>query len=403
MNFRVSFFRRRGLASVAVLTVLLAAGCATAPERPQIQYTGDPIIDGNAELAAAPKKDKILWDYRIAASALRVGNHAEAKAKLDDAISLMGGILANSADAKKARSLFSGEDAKTYIGEPYERCMAYYYRGLLYWQDGEPDNARACYRSAQIIAADSEAEHYAVTWVLLNYLDGLASVKQGGDGSDAFKRAQDNDTRRKLPAYNATNNVLVFAEYGTGPRKYAGGEYGEQLKFIVENSRAHSARLMVDGKTVRLPTYDDVSFQATTRGGRVMDYILNNKAVFKRTTDTVGDVALVGAAVAADNIYGPNGQRSQGAETAAIALAGVGLISKVFSSATTPKADTRTWDNLPQRLSFGSLQLPNGDYPAVVEFLDGGGHIIDDLTENTTIHVAAQEKDTVVFLSELKR
>jgi hypothetical protein len=30
-----------------------------------------------------------------------------------------------------------------FIGEPYERAMAYYYRGLLYWRDGEIDNARA--------------------------------------------------------------------------------------------------------------------------------------------------------------------------------------------------------------------------------------------------------------------
>ena len=402
MPFSVSSFRLL-LPSSLLLAVLLAGGCASAPERPQVHYTGDPIVDGNAELAAAPKKDRILWDYRIALTALRVGNDAEAKAKLDDAISLMGGILANSADAKKARSLFHEESSKTFIGEPYERSMAYYYRGMLYWKEGEPDNARACFRSAQIIAADSEDQHYQVTWVLINYLDGLAATKLGGDGSDAYKLAQANETHRKLPPYDAKDNVLVFAEYGQGPKKYAGGEYGEQLKFIVENSRAKSARISVNGQTHHLPAYDNVSYQATTRGGRVMDYILNTKAVFKRTTDTVGDVALVGAAVAADNIYQGNGQRSQGAETAAIALAGVGLVSKVFSAATTPAADIRTWDNLPQRLSFSAFKLPVGDFPAVVEYLDEGGHPIDDLTENVTIHVADADKDTVVFLSELKR
>ena len=44
-------------------------------------------------------------------------------------------------DAKKARSLFHEESKKGFIGEPYERVMAYYYRGLLYWRDGEPDVA----------------------------------------------------------------------------------------------------------------------------------------------------------------------------------------------------------------------------------------------------------------------
>src|ERR1051325_3587737 len=67
--------------------LMFLSGCVTQPERPRIVHTGDPIIDGNAELAAAPPQDRVLWDYRIAATALRAGNFAEARTKLDDAIS----------------------------------------------------------------------------------------------------------------------------------------------------------------------------------------------------------------------------------------------------------------------------------------------------------------------------
>jgi hypothetical protein len=81
------------------------------PERPQPRLTGDPIIDGNTRRAAAPVQDRVLWDYRIAASALRAGQPDEAKLRLDTALPLIGGILANDADAKKARSLFAAEQA----------------------------------------------------------------------------------------------------------------------------------------------------------------------------------------------------------------------------------------------------------------------------------------------------
>jgi tetratricopeptide (TPR) repeat protein len=393
--------RRLRAAFVLGATLLALAGCAMAPLPPPIHYTGDPVVDGRAELAAAPTKDRALWDYRIAATALRLGRFDDAREQLDDAIPLIGGILANSADAKKARSLFSAEDTKTFIGEPYERVMAYYYRAILYWRAGEPDNARACYRTGQLIDSDAEADTYKSDYVLLDYLDGLASAKLGADGSDAFARAEKN-AKRKLPPYDPQANVLIFAEYGRGPQKYAGGEFGEQLRFITVNSPARSARLVIGDRTVRLPPFDDLNFQATTRGGRVMDYILGKKAVFKKTTDTVGDVALAGAAVAASNIYRGDGSKSNDAQNAAIALGLIGLGSKIFSSATTPRADVRTWENLPQRLSFAALRLPPGEHAATLEFHDKDGKRIERLTRQLTLAVRP-EGDTVIFLSELPR
>lgn len=394
--------RGRRLALALSASVLLAAGCATAPQRPPFVPTGDPVVDGNARLATAKPQDHVMWDYRIAASALRFGNFEEARAKLDDAILNIGGIMANSADAKRARSLFSAESAKTFIGEPYERVMAYYYRGILYWNDGQPDNARACFRNGQFIDSDA-GEGYRSDYVLLDYLEGLVSEKLAGDGSDALKRAQANAKGRTLPEYDRQANVLIFAEYGEGPRKYQGGEYGEQLRFMVHESAAQSAVLTIDGRTVSLPPYDDLNYQATTRGGRVMDHILGNKAVFKATTNTVGDVALIGSVIAADNIHRYDGTKSRDAENAAIALGAIGLIGKIAAAATTPQADVRMWDNLPQRLSFAALRLSAGTYEGTVQFLDAAGKELPASTRRVTINISDPSRDTVVFLSELKR
>lgn len=402
------------------------AGCATTPERPRIIRTGDPVIDGNAELAAARPEDRVLWDFRIAASALRAGNFDEARAKLDDAISRIGGILANDAAAKKARGLFSAESGKTFIGEPYERVMAYYYRGLLYWRDGEPDNARACFRSAQFIDGAAEAETYQSDYVLLDYLDGLASAKLQSDPSDALARAQ-KLAKHELPPYDPQANALFFVEWGRGPRKYAAGEYGEQLRFRIEPSRIRSATLTTGGRTIHFTAWDDLGFQATTRGGRVMDHILGNKAVFKQGADTVADVALIGAAVAASSIHenrGPsphqrNGrrgmhagqmgneayappQKNYDAENAAIALGVIGVIGKIAAAATTPNADTRMWDNLPQHLGFGALRLAAGEHPAILQFFDEQGKVVESLTRHLTLAIDNPARDTVVILSELK-
>jgi hypothetical protein len=196
---------------------------------------------------------------------------------------------------------------------------------------------------------------------------------------------------------------MLFVEYGQGPTKYNGGEFGEQLKFFTRPSHICSARIEIDGRRVALPPFDDLNFQAITRGGRVMDHVLGNKAVFKQATDTVGDVALMGAVVAAD-------RPGRNTDKTALALATVGILSKIASSATTPQADIRAWDNLPQYLSFAALELSPGEHAATLEFLDAQAQPVRSLTQNITISVppadpsvGAKPSDIVIFLSELKK
>lgn len=395
-------FRRLPLRSLTVVTAaLLLAGCVTEPPRARTATLA------NGGVPQIPERDRVLFDYRAGVTALRTGKDDEAKAKLDDAIARIGGIITNDAAARRARSLFSAESTKTFIGEPYERVMAYYYRGILYWRDGQPDNARACFRSGQVIDSDPEHEHYDADYVLLDYLDGLASAKLAADGSDALARAQKVAGNNPLPPYDVENNVLVFAEYGYGPRKVRAGDYGEQLRFVTNDSPTRSARLVLDDgrRIVPLPAYDDLGYQAATRGGRVMDHILGNKAVFKANTNAAGDVALAGSVIAMQEGRRRDyeGRNSDAADATAIGLGLLGIIGKIASSATQTEADTRQWDNLPQRLSFASLKLPPGEHRGRIEFLDRDGAVLEQRTRDVAFTVGAEQRDTVVFLSELKR
>jgi hypothetical protein len=354
------------------------------------------------------ERDRVLFNYRTAALAMRSGDYELAKEKLDDAILRIGGIITNDVEAARARSLFSAESNKPFIGEPYERVMAYYYRGILYWRDGQPDNARACFRSGQVIDSDPGQQGYEADYILLDYLDGLASAKLGADGGDAFRRAQQRlGERQTLPPYVEAANVLVFAEFGYGPRKYAAGEYGQQLRFYSDDSPTHSARLVLDGgkMIVPLPGYDDLGHQATTRGNRVMDHILGNKAFFKSSTSVAGDFALAGAVIANDQAMRRERQGKDGddANYAAVGLGLLGIIGKVASAATQTQADTRQWENLPQRLSFAAVTLPPGEHRGRIEFLDRTGTVLERRSQAVTFSVLPDRRDTVVFLSELKR
>ncbi len=381
------------LFAVIFTPFLLFSGCATTPKH-HVALTGDIMVDGPKMIAEGPPRDKVLWQYRTAAAAMRRGDFAAAKPLLDDALLTLGGVYGKDAEARKARGYFNKEARKTFIGEPYERSMAYFYRGIIYWMDGELDNARACFRSAEFEDSDAENKKYAGDWVLFDYLDGLATTMLGGDGSDALKRAQANSKGITLPPYDTKANVLFILEFGPGPLKHSSGQYGEELRFTVRPSPVLSALLQVNSLNIPIAPTDDVAFQATTRGGRVMDHILGNKAVFKKTTDTVGDVALIGglATAAASN--------NRTTQNVGLGIALAGLVSKAISVSTTPEADVRAWDNLPQFLSFAAVTLPTGQHSATIQFLGSDGKPVANLTKTVIINVTTTDRDKVVFVSD---
>jgi hypothetical protein len=371
-----------------LLALLLLAGCATAPKA--LPLTGDIFHDAPLAIEQGPPRDKLLWQYRLALAEMRRGRLDAARPLFDDALLTLGGLYGKDSEARKSRRLFQQEAKKTFIGEPYERAMAYFYRGVLYWRDSEIDNARACFRSAEFEDSDAEAGEYQCDYTLFDYLDGFATAKLGGDGSDSFKRAEANARGAKPPAYDTGVNTLVFLDFGPGPTKYGSGDYGEQLRFHTPNSPVQSVQVQLDGQIANIKWADDLIFQATTRGGRVMDHVLANKAVFKSTTSAVGDAALItGAILATDDDH----------EQAGLALVAAGLLTKLVSAATTPEADTRCWEALPQFLALGQFKLKPGEHTATIRFLNAAGESDPRFAKQVTFTVP-EGRDAVVYISD---
>ncbi len=373
--------------------LLLLCGCVTQVH--EIALTGDIAIDAPRGMTEGPKRDKVLWQYRLAAADMRRGNYPQAKELLDDALLTVGGIYGKNKEARKSRGYFHRESKKTFLGEPYERVMAYYYRGIIYWMDGEPDNARACFRSGEIEDSSTLQGDFNADYVLLDYLDGLATVKLNGDGADAYQRALKSSRQGvRPPPYDKEANVLVFVEFGPGPLKGRSGAYGEDLQFNTSESPTHSAIVKLDGREVAAPPYDDLAFQSTTRGGRQIDKVLANKAAFKDATDSIGNVGLIGGALTASS------SRDSTTQEVGVGLMAAGLISKIISASTTPEADVRAWDNLPHYLSFAALRATPGSHEMAVEFHDRSGRLLPQFTKNFTLNISADKHDKVVFVSD---
>jgi autotransporter-associated beta strand protein len=380
---------RRARRNPRILLGLLIGACAFSgrAETDKEKALRTVLSDGKAALAKAPARDQVLWHYRLGATALRAGDWDEARTQFDAAVAALNQLAVGVQGAADARAMFGKEAAKLFIGEPYERAMAFFYRGLIYWHDGELDNARACFRSMAIIDSDTVEHQYAADWNLADWLDGAASEKLGGDGTEALQRAT---VRLGRPLEKG--RVLAVIEFGAGPQKYATGAHRQQLRFYAPIKQATEVRLTLDGRSTTFPPVDDLHYQATTRGGRVMDHILGNKAQFKDKAGRFGATAMAaGAATAAIS----NDRDVQGA-AGIVAL--VGLVSYLASVSANPTADVRMWENLPRYLTIAWLDLRPGRHAGSMEFLRDG-QIVSSVPLELEIPDAPA---SIIFLSDAK-
>lgn len=375
---------------LAFLLLLTLVGCMAPVGTPAPDWGQDPVAIGHRLIAQAPPRDRMLWRYRVAAVALKHGQYAQARDLLDTALRAVERSHTFHTQARDARGLFTSERAKVFLGEPYERAMAYYYRGILYWMDGELDNARACFRAGQYHDGDAADREHRGDWALLDYLDALATAKLRGDAAPLLARARAHARLSSLRDLAPKDNVLIFAQFGFGPLKRASGPEGGRLVYTGGFADARAALIRVNGRGVRVPLFDEVGWQARTRGRRQVAEVLDTKAAFKQSASRAGDLGLAGGSVLA---------RAPQMRTAAVGLMAVGTGAKAVAGATQPRADTRTWDNLPQYIGFGSLRLPPGRHRATVDFVNAAGRVLADLRRQLEIEVKPRG-DTVVFVAD---
>jgi hypothetical protein len=234
--------------------------------------------------------------------------------------------------------------------------MTYYYRGLLFLADGDYENARASFRSAEYQDTISNDETYAGDFGLMSLLAGWASTCAGDPGmaSDLYQRAATQQPEGLKPP-PADHTTLLLVESGMSPVKTAAGGYGEALK-LQPGDNPFVAAVANDRE---LPVLGNLGWQASTLGGRQIDVILNGKASFRKGADTVGGIGIEGASYAGSAAIGG-------------ALLVVGVATVLISSAAKARADTRHWDNLPDRI-YGDFLKPDASGALAIAEKSGDG------------------------------
>ncbi|QYF92556.1 hypothetical protein KY495_17665 [Massilia sp. PAMC28688] len=306
-----------------------------------------------SRLKSAVPKDAVLYTLQAGVAALAEKQDGEAAALFDSALDKIEGMYANTESAARARSLWYEEGAKDFKGEPYERAMAFYYRGLLYLAEGDYENARASFRGGLLQDAFAEEDQNRADFASLMLLEGWANQLNGdaAQAADAYKEVTALRTGFVAPPEGA--NLLIVAELGGSPRKLGDGIGNAEIVYRrAKRTPERSATVTLDGQPQALLPMEDLYYQAITRGGRPIDRIINGKVAFAATTAKVGDV--LGTIASEGNVlraaYGGTSGRALGG------LAAVGAIASVISANVKPRADVRYWNNLPESLHIQALR-----------------------------------------------
>jgi len=196
-----------------------------------------------------------------------------------------------------------------------------------------------------------------------------------------IKLVEDNieDNNRKISIdslkdfIDPNDNTLICIETGRGPLKYQTGTYGEKAVFTLKPYPAVGFSITIDNFTqIKAGGFlrnNDVFYQASTRGGRIMDSLLKGKAEFKQTTQDVSNVLST-----MSQIYNPYGVFSL-----------LSLASGAVSNATNPYADARHWSLLPAELQIISLRLDPGTHQLQINAYDSTGKAIESSKINVEI------------------
>ena len=321
------------------------------------QHIPESIRQPFVAMYAEGRENQALYAMRAGLAAMYIGDFPLAARTLDMAIADVDSLMAGAKEAQRASGKFVREQEKWFKGEAYERSALYFFRGLLYLTTNDFGNAAACFKRAQLydITGD-DAPGFAGDWYSCEWALALAAYKQGfpDEAQQAMERAAKFSTRQgDVPPPEPNQNVLVVVLTGGGPIKARAGKYGERLVYVEGPNPVTEVEVRQGERVLaRSAPAESLYVQATTRGTRQVDYLLAGKANFKQGTAVAAAALGTGAVIASQQKNG---------DVAAGVLAGLAILSALISSATTPEADVRAWDNLPHSIFLIGLTLSHGE------------------------------------------
>ena len=310
------------------------------------------------KLFKSGQRNAVLNYMEIGSLAFKHKDLAEANIAFDNAIRNIELIYKDDPNIEKARSLWYEESIKDFKGEPYERVMAYYYRGLSYLIEGDVENARAMFVGGLLQDAFAEEKQHRADFAIMMYLSAWSAMKMNAEHlwESSLKGYQ--HLRPSFPLPKPDDNVLVIVETGKAPRKLADGIGKYELVYRKgKKFKDKQAQLTIKQTDTRLYPVEDLFWQASTRGGRAVDRIIKGKVQFSESSRNVGDaLSQTGNTLVEWSALGDSSNTLQGLGTA---ISVIGLASKMVSLNIETKADTRYWKSLPNTIHVHSFKSDN--------------------------------------------
>lgn len=339
-------------------------GCAPSGRSPAVMRALQSYEVGRLDVAAdelrplADKTDEnyVLNNVRLGSVALSAYDLKGAETAFFRAYEVINSTKVND-PGRKAAAVFLAEQVKVWKGEPFERAMANFYLGLVYYMQRDYNNARAAFENSLFKLRDygekksedkyEEVEsNFTIAYVML-----AKCWQKLGDEEKAqklFSRVA--QLRPELAPVadvkrNAESNVLLVADFGDGPNKVLEGDNSVvAFRPVPEQvGPMPAARVSVDGKPIALrglgtPPIDLLAL-AQDRRWQSIDTI--------RVTKSVVGTGLMGVGA-----YQAGAKEDYGAAAALIAA---GALLK--ASAT---GDVRYWELLPRTVYLIPLKITPG-------------------------------------------
>ena len=265
----------------------------------------------------------------------------------------------------RALKLTHAEREKFFKGDGYERATLYAFLALSFMERGDFVNALKCVQNGILSDSDSEKAEYRADYALLPYIGYVAASRAGANWREEARKYDRlvGELTGIAPSERALPTALLVFWAGRGSDRTLGGEFDE-IRYVRRGaSRGWFDALSVTVNGSEFASFHglaDLTFQATTRGGRVMDHVLDRKATAKRGLAASANVLL---AFGAGCFEAGAASGDVGFATVMFSVGGLcvglGCPTHLIGMAINAEADDRCWQTLPGRLVVVPLNVPH--------------------------------------------
>jgi len=312
-----------------------------------------------------------------------------------------------------ASAYWFSERQKWWMGDPYERAYNSWYLGMLNFEAQEFEDAMPCFRNAMFVdTGDLKQGEYAADW-LPPFIMRMRCFLTRNDPESVKMLLDEIGRLPKDPANfdpdcpwltieaQQDANTLLWIELGDGPHFTAEGHHGS-VRAINQGEYAESlARVFINGQDMgQAYKVGDTYFQAITRGGRIMDDILNGKAIAKTASIAVGASAMhVGRKIAQSGA----GKGNNAARNAGLITMGAGAVVMIGGLLMSAEADTRGNVLLPGETHLLMAKLPPGRHEAEIHYFDMHNRELVNLRQSGVPIEVTERGDAVVLVRSKPR